>query len=61
MTKTWFITGANRGFGREFARAALGRGDRVAGTSRKLDGLTDLVPTIGEERVVIQGVYERHP
>ena len=30
MSKTWFITGAGRGFGREFALSALRRGDRVA-------------------------------
>src|ERR1700750_2092330 len=34
MTKTWFITGASRGFGRIWAEAALARGDRVAATAR---------------------------
>ncbi len=29
MQKTWFITGASRGFGRIWAEAALKRGDRV--------------------------------
>lgn len=33
QTKTWLITGASRGFGREFARAALRRGDDVAATA----------------------------
>ena len=32
MKKTWFITGASRGFGRIWAEAALMRGDRVAAT-----------------------------
>ena len=32
--KTWFITGASKGFGREWAEAALERGDRVAATAR---------------------------
>jgi NAD(P)-dependent dehydrogenase (short-subunit alcohol dehydrogenase family) len=32
--KTWVITGTSRGFGREWAAAALKRGDRVAGTAR---------------------------
>ncbi len=44
MSKTWFITGASRGFGREFAEAALERGDSVAGTARDpqtLDGLVN--------------------
>ncbi len=30
--KIWFITGTSRGFGHEWARAALERGDRVAAT-----------------------------
>ncbi len=29
MKKTWFITGASRGFGRIWAEAALERGDKV--------------------------------
>src|ERR671925_610889 len=41
-TKTWLITGASRGFGREFARAALGRGDNVAATARDVSTLKDL-------------------
>ena len=40
--KTWLITGASRGFGREFARAALGRGDQVAGTARDVTALREL-------------------
>lgn len=42
MSKIWFITGANRGFGRQFAEAALSRGDQVAGTSRDIKQLDDL-------------------
>lgn len=41
--KTWFITGTSRGFGREWAIAALERGDRVAATARSTDSLQDLV------------------
>ncbi len=47
MAKTWFITGASRGFGREWTEAALERGDRVAGTARDtstLDALVDRYP-----------------
>jgi NAD(P)-dependent dehydrogenase (short-subunit alcohol dehydrogenase family) len=40
--KTWFITGASRGFGREWALAALERGDRVAGTARDASAVDDL-------------------
>lgn len=42
MSKVWFITGASRGFGEAFARAALERGDRVAGTARRLEDLEGL-------------------
>lgn len=48
MSKTWFITGAGRGFGKEFARAALGRGDRVAATARDAAALEDLVAQFGD-------------
>ncbi|MCW2496198.1 SDR family oxidoreductase [Jatrophihabitans sp.] len=41
--KTWFITGASKGFGREWAEAALERGDQVAGTARKIETLDELV------------------
>jgi len=45
--KTWFITGASRGFGREWSIAALRRGDRVAATARNPDTLGDLVEEFG--------------
>jgi NAD(P)-dependent dehydrogenase (short-subunit alcohol dehydrogenase family) len=32
--KTWFITGTSRGLGRQWAEAALGRGDNVAAVAR---------------------------
>jgi NAD(P)-dependent dehydrogenase (short-subunit alcohol dehydrogenase family) len=41
--KTWFITGASRGFGREWTIAALERGDQVAATARDIRTLDDLV------------------
>lgn len=40
--KTWFLTGASRGFGRQWATAALERGDRVAGTARRASSIEDL-------------------
>src|SRR6476646_6702699 len=46
--KTWFITGTSRGFGREWAIAALERGDRVAGTARDPSTLDDLVEEHGD-------------
>ncbi|MFE7798142.1 SDR family NAD(P)-dependent oxidoreductase [Nocardia sp. NPDC057440] len=44
MPRTWFITGANRGLGRAFTVAALGRGDHVVATARdpkSMAGLAD--------------------
>jgi NAD(P)-dependent dehydrogenase (short-subunit alcohol dehydrogenase family) len=46
--KIWFITGASRGFGREWAIAALERGDSVAATARDLSTLSDLREKYGE-------------
>src|ERR671932_908695 len=46
--KTWFITGASRGFGREWAIAALERGDSVAATARDTATLDDLVERFGD-------------
>jgi NAD(P)-dependent dehydrogenase (short-subunit alcohol dehydrogenase family) len=46
--KTWFITGTSRGFGREWAIAALDRGDRVAATARDTATLRDLADKYGE-------------
>ncbi|WP_439693237.1 SDR family oxidoreductase [Curtobacterium sp. SP.BCo] len=43
MSRTWFITGASKGFGREWAEAALERGDAVAGTARNPDDVQALV------------------
>jgi len=54
MTKTWFITGASRGFGREWAHAALGRGDTVAATARKTDDLAPLVEQYGAAVLPLQ-------
>ena len=46
--KTWFITGTSRGFGREWAVAALERGDRVAATARDPETLADLAEEHGD-------------
>jgi NAD(P)-dependent dehydrogenase (short-subunit alcohol dehydrogenase family) len=40
--RTWLITGTSRGFGREWAAAALARGDRVVGTARTTSSTDDL-------------------
>jgi NAD(P)-dependent dehydrogenase (short-subunit alcohol dehydrogenase family) len=49
--KNWFVTGASRGFGREFARAALERGDHVAATARDVSALDDLARAFPETLV----------
>lgn len=48
MKKTWFITGASRGFGRIWAEAALKRGDQVTATARKLGDVADLKKQFGD-------------
>lgn len=48
MQKTWFITGASRGFGRIWSEAALSRGDLVAATARTLEGVSDLKERFGD-------------
>ncbi|MET8981079.1 SDR family NAD(P)-dependent oxidoreductase [Streptomyces sp. NPDC004539] len=48
MSKIWFITGSSRGLGRQFAKAALSRGDKVAATARNADSLADLVAAHGD-------------
>jgi NAD(P)-dependent dehydrogenase (short-subunit alcohol dehydrogenase family) len=51
--KTWFITGTSRGFGREWAAAALDRGDRVAGTARDPSTLDDLKEQYGDALLAV--------
>src|SRR4051794_7909933 len=48
MSKVWFITGTSKGFGRVWAEAALGRGDRVVATARDAGTLTPLVEAYGD-------------
>ena len=43
MTKTWLITGAGRGMGVEFARAALAAGHNVVATGRNPDTVRSAV------------------
>ena len=52
--KVWFITGTSRGFGREWAIAALERGDKVAATARDTATLDDLVEKYGDAMLPIQ-------
>ncbi|OBI14483.1 short-chain dehydrogenase/reductase [Mycobacterium sp. E2327] len=52
--KVWFITGTSRGFGRDWAIAALERGDKVAATARNIAALDDLVAKYGDALLPIQ-------
>jgi NAD(P)-dependent dehydrogenase (short-subunit alcohol dehydrogenase family) len=52
--KVWFITGTSRGFGREWAIAALERGDKVAATARNVASLDDLAEKYGDALLPIQ-------
>ena len=52
--KTWFITGTSRGFGREWAIAALERGDKVVATARNVVTLDALVAKYGDSILPIK-------
>ena len=54
MAKVWLITGASKGFGRVWARAALERGDSVAATARDTGSLEDLVEAHGERAMAVE-------
>jgi NAD(P)-dependent dehydrogenase (short-subunit alcohol dehydrogenase family) len=43
MSKVWLITGANSGFGRAFAEAAVAAGDVVVAAARRPEAVADLV------------------
>lgn len=47
-SRVWLITGASRGLGKQWAIAALDRGDRVAATARDIAALTDLSERYGD-------------
>ncbi|MFC7448317.1 SDR family NAD(P)-dependent oxidoreductase [Rhodococcus daqingensis] len=49
MSRTWFITGANRGLGRAFTVAALASGDTVVATARDPHTMSDLT----DERLTV--------
>ena len=49
-SRTWFITGTSRGFGREWALAALQRGDRVVGTARNPSSMDDIAERYSREQ-----------
>lgn len=48
MSKTWFITGTSKGFGKVWAEAALERGDQVVATARDESTLSELNDKYGD-------------
>jgi NAD(P)-dependent dehydrogenase (short-subunit alcohol dehydrogenase family) len=50
-TRVWLITGANSGFGRAIAEAALAAGDTVVAAARRPDTLADLA-AVAPDRVI---------
>jgi NAD(P)-dependent dehydrogenase (short-subunit alcohol dehydrogenase family) len=54
MTRTWLITGAGRGFGREIARTALEAGDQVIATARDPQQLETAFAPIPDRLLVLR-------
>lgn len=52
--KVWFITGASRGFGRVWTKAALQRGDQVVATARKVTSLAALKEKYGNQVLTLE-------
>lgn len=52
--KVWFITGASKGFGLEFIKQLLEKGEMVAATSRNLQQLKDAAATTHENFLPLQ-------
>ena len=51
--KTWFITGASRGFGLEIARLVLSNGDAVVATARDPMRVTAALPNGGDQLLAV--------
>src|SRR3954466_12672870 len=60
MTKTWLITGAGRGLGVEFARAAVAVGDNVVATGRNPDTVRSAVGEHANLLVTALDVTDAH-
>lgn len=54
MSKTIFITGASKGFGKLWAEALLERGDNVAATARNISTLDDLKEKYGDQILTLK-------
>lgn len=57
--RTWLITGVSSGFGRQLTEHLLVRGDRVVGTVRRPDAVSDLVQRYPDAfRVAVLGMTD---
>ena len=54
MSKVWFVTGANSGFGTSIAKAALDAGDQGVATARNMGKLRAAFPDFHGELALIQ-------
>ncbi|WP_020078814.1 oxidoreductase [Klebsiella aerogenes] len=54
MSKTWFITGASSGFGKELARLVLSRGDNAVITARRLEPLQEIAAAHSGRALALQ-------
>jgi NAD(P)-dependent dehydrogenase (short-subunit alcohol dehydrogenase family) len=54
MEKTWFITGASSGFGRELAQAAMDKGDKVVATFRKSAQAESFTKAAGDKGIGVE-------
>jgi NAD(P)-dependent dehydrogenase (short-subunit alcohol dehydrogenase family) len=53
MSKVWFVTGANSGFGTSIAKAALAAGDQVVATARNMDKLRAAFPETRNDNLAL--------
>ena len=53
MSKVWFVTGANSGFGASIVKAALAAGDRVVATARNMEKLRSAFPDIRDDNTAL--------
>jgi NAD(P)-dependent dehydrogenase (short-subunit alcohol dehydrogenase family) len=52
-SRTWFVTGSSRGFGRELTLAALRAGDNVVATARNTDHISDVLDQFGDRVLAV--------
>jgi len=53
MSKVWFVTGANSGFGASIVKAALAAGDQVVASARNMDKLRTAFPDARNDNLAL--------